>query len=156
LGIAYHEVALYYLEVCEDLEETRKWLQVMRQQAEAHHDAPAMITADRHLATCLTFEDDFRGAMVIYQQCCERAVSIGSARALAWILRLTVWFALHLGDLDASGDFGRRAREIFERMGHEHYLANLYMPLAIGAVCRGRWQEAQEAIQVADQLGQGI
>ncbi|MFQ5796066.1 MAG: BTAD domain-containing putative transcriptional regulator, partial [Candidatus Bipolaricaulia bacterium] len=145
-----HIFGMYALD--KDIEEALKWLQILEQKAEGHHDVRALGDVYHHEGDTLANQGDLHGAISQYQQALELFTKIGDANHANRSLIRMGEVSLALGDLQKAEEYAHRGLETAEIVGDKIMIAWACERMGTIFLCQSAWEEAEEAFQRAAHL----
>lgn len=148
LRTAYIHIVDYYAGPEKNLDEAKRWLQVLHDQAEQGHDLRALAEQYNLIGLHLCeYPGDVQGAITYREQALAIYARIGDTREMAGCHAKIAELALKLGDLEKAETHIGPAMELAETVGRRELLAWSCATLGTLRMCRGQVAEASAAFE---------
>jgi len=158
LHVVYLHIAEMYSWSEKNLEDAMKWLQILEQKAEQHHDLTAL--AEVHMFTSFTISSvkgDFRDAISHLQYGIELSTKTGDSKITGSSLWDMGFFLYLLGDLQKAEECIYKGFEIAESINHKRDIGLSHILIGHLSLCQGLFEKAignyQEAIKIFREIG---
>jgi tetratricopeptide (TPR) repeat protein len=157
---AYDHVVSMYLYDRKDIDEAKRWLEIMEGRAAAHYDVRALAEVHGHAGQVLERTGDLVGAVSRYRQALERYERIGDAKQAREVLENTAEALLGVGELEQAQRCVDRALELEVVPGIKGGPGWPYLYRGRILIARGDWPEAlrsvEKAVELFEEAGKGM
>ena len=146
---AYDHVASMYAWYRREPEEAMRWLHVLRERAETHHDLRALAQSHDYAGLVLTMTGDLAGAVAEHRHALELCEQVGDVlQQLDAIGHLADTF-LAMGDLEQAREYTERVLDVTSRLDNAESVAWAHWRMGRVTCASGAWDAALQWFQKA-------
>ncbi|GAB4580330.1 MAG: hypothetical protein Fur0022_30700 [Anaerolineales bacterium] len=146
---AFDHIIALYAYTLKDQIEARRWLEVFRQKAEAHHDLRALGEYFEYSAVLHFQEGNLKEAASKHHKAIEYFSQIGDSKHASRAWKSLGVSLLQQGDLEAASQSFHQALENAAVFANEADLAIGYWYRGQVLLCQGAWEEALASFRMA-------
>ncbi len=152
LGPAYDHIIGLYGYTLKNIPETWRWLEVLRQKAEGHHDLRALGKYHEHSATLMFQKGDTTGAIHHHEKAIELFSQIGDAKHLSRAWKSLGVNRLQSGLIEEALACFDRALESAQVFANDVDYVTGYWYRGQALLCQSAWEDALESFEKASSL----
>ena len=156
LRVAYDHIITLYAYTLKDVDEARRWLEILKSKAESHQDIRALGEYYEYSAVILFEEGHIKEAIPRHRQAIEKFTKISDVKHASRAWKSLGVSYLQGGDIQEASDCFDKALEtamVFENKA-DYAIGHWYKAQAL--LCQGDWEQALESYQKAGVLVQDV